>query len=520
MTAESPHILLPYQRRWVADAAPVKVAEKSRRVGFSWAEAADAALYAASGEGANVYYMSYAQDMTKQFIGDVAFWARQYGLAASQVEELVLRDEDRDVQVYQVRFDSGHVVQALSSSPRQLRSKGAPGERVVLDEFAFVDDQAELLKAAIAFLMWGGSVRILSTHNGADNPFGRLVEDIRAGKKPYSLHRVTLDDAIQDGLYERICLVQGKPYTTEGEAAWRQALVDFYGEGADEELFCVPRRGAGRYLPRAIVEQCMHAGIPAIRLALADDFATWPEARREAYIEDWCQDHVRVHLEAASEHLKSFYGMDFARSGDLTVVIPAQEERDLVRRALFVLELKNVPFEQQRQILFYLADRLPRFAGGAMDATGNGAYLAEVAAQRYGFERIHQVKLSAAWYLEQFPRYKAALEDRKIMLPEDADILDDHGDVVLHNGVPLVPQGKTRKGSSGEQRHGDAAIAGVLLWFASLHAGAPIEFQSAGPRQTAEALAAYTGEVASGTPIDHGRGYGVVRGGRSLRGYV
>ena len=39
-------ILLPYQTRWVADKSAVKFIEKSRRVGISWAEAADDTLYA------------------------------------------------------------------------------------------------------------------------------------------------------------------------------------------------------------------------------------------------------------------------------------------------------------------------------------------------------------------------------------------------------------------------------------------------------------------------------------------
>ncbi|HDW3010207.1 TPA: hypothetical protein RMA68_005065, partial [Escherichia coli] len=39
-------VLLPYQKRWVADDADLKIAEKSRRTGLTWAEAADAALTA------------------------------------------------------------------------------------------------------------------------------------------------------------------------------------------------------------------------------------------------------------------------------------------------------------------------------------------------------------------------------------------------------------------------------------------------------------------------------------------
>jgi hypothetical protein len=40
--------------------------------------------------------------------------------------------------------------------------------------------------------MWGGQIRIISTHDGADNPFAELINDVRAGRYDYSLHRVTL----------------------------------------------------------------------------------------------------------------------------------------------------------------------------------------------------------------------------------------------------------------------------------------------------------------------------------------
>ena len=43
-----------------------------------------------------------------------------------------------------------------------------------------------------------------------DNPFNELITDIRAGKKPYSIHRITFDEAVSDGLYRRICLRLGK----------------------------------------------------------------------------------------------------------------------------------------------------------------------------------------------------------------------------------------------------------------------------------------------------------------------
>lgn len=152
--------------------------------------------------GQDTFYLSYNKEMTQTFIRDCAFWAKAFNMVADGAEELVLRDEDRDITVYRIRFASGFNVWGLPSEPRSLRSKQG---RVIIDEAAFVDDLPELMKAAFALLMWGGSVSILSTHNGEDNPFNELVRDIRAGAKKYSLHRTTLDDALADGLFKTIC---------------------------------------------------------------------------------------------------------------------------------------------------------------------------------------------------------------------------------------------------------------------------------------------------------------------------
>lgn len=118
----------------------------------------------------------------------------------------------------------------------------------IIDEAAFVDSLAELLKAALAFLMWGGQVVVCSTHNGAENPFNQTIQDILSGRAPHKHVRIDFDQALKDGLYERICLVKGDEWTAEGEAAWRQEIIDFYGEGADEELFCVPSASSGACL--------------------------------------------------------------------------------------------------------------------------------------------------------------------------------------------------------------------------------------------------------------------------------
>ncbi|MBW7998557.1 MAG: hypothetical protein FVQ81_18685, partial [Candidatus Glassbacteria bacterium] len=63
----TPPVLLTYQQKWISDTAPVMVCEKSRRVGLSWSEAADDALYAASESGDDVWYIGYNQDMAREY---------------------------------------------------------------------------------------------------------------------------------------------------------------------------------------------------------------------------------------------------------------------------------------------------------------------------------------------------------------------------------------------------------------------------------------------------------------------
>jgi phage FluMu gp28-like protein len=485
-------VLLPYQQSWVADDSAVKVCEKSRRVGLSWSEAGDDALYAASQRGQDVWYIGYNKDMAREFIDDCAFWARHYQLAAGEMQEDVFEHEGldgKDILVYRIKFASGNEVVALSSRPAELRGKQG---RVIIDEAAFHPDLPGLIKAALALLMWGGSVRIISTHNGDDNPFNELVQDIRAGRKPYSLHRITFDEALAAGLYRRICLRLDRGWSPEGEAAWRQAMLDLYGDDADEELHCIPSRGGGAYLPLSLIEACMRVDAPVLRLAKPDAFSSLPDPVRHAEISEWLEGELQPHLAALNQALRSFYGMDFGRSGDLSVIAPVQLQPDLTRRVPFLLELRNIPFRQQEQVLFYLADRLPIFMAGAMDARGNGQYLAEVAVQRYG-ARVEAVMLATEWYREQMPPFKAAFEDGTITVPRDADVQADLRAIRMEKGIAKVPDAARAKGTDGQQRHGDAAIALALAHYASRREVSPIEHQSLGQKRAGFMLEDYLG---------------------------
>ena len=103
----------------------------------------------------------------------------------------------------------------------------------------------------------------------------------------------------------------------------------------------------------------MSAEIPVITWTCKPGFEQQPDLIRKTRCEEWCEDHLKPLLDALDPHYKSWFGEDFGRSGDLTSIIPLQETPSLLYRAPFVVELSNVPFKQQEQILFYIVDRLP-----------------------------------------------------------------------------------------------------------------------------------------------------------------
>ena len=510
-----PAALMPYQQRWLADDAQLKVCEKSRRTGLTWAEAADDVLIAGRARdagGMNVYYIGYNMDMAIEYIEACAMWARVFGQAAEAIEEgeELFKDgnDDKAIKTYTIRFASGFRIVALSSRPANLRGKQGV---VVIDEAAFHGQLDELLKAAIALLMWGGRVRVISTHNGVDNPFNQLIEDIRAGKRAGSVHRTTFEDAIAEGLYRRVCLRQRQDWTPDGEKAWTAGIRKFYGDAASEELDAIPSQGSGAWLSGVLIEARMVTG-PVLRYTCAPGFEQQPEAHRWEVIQQWLDSEVRPLLAVLDPALQSVLGEDFGRSNDLSVIAPAQILADLTRHVPFMLELRNMPHRQQEQVLYYLCDRLPRFMKAAVDAGGNGSAVAEFLAQRYGFGRIEQIKFSENWYREEMPPLKAAFEDGTIALPRDADVASDLRLVKLIRGVARVPDIRS-VGKDGGQRHGDAAIAIALMHYASRHLGVAIEFESGGRRVSLDDATRDAGRFTS-------TGFGTVGGLNDFRGYT
>ncbi|MEY2863555.1 MAG: hypothetical protein RLY58_1262, partial [Pseudomonadota bacterium] len=435
-----PPVMLPYQQRWIADKSQLKVIEKSRRTGITWGEAADNVLTAASDRtagGQNVYYVGYNQDMTMEYIDACAMWARAFGHAASEIGEEIWQDGDKHIKTFVIRFpQSGFRITALTSRPSNLRGRQGV---VVLDEAAFHESLDELLKAALALMIWGGSVHVISTHNGDDNPFNELVNEIRSGKRKGSIQRITFDEAVTEGLYQQVCLRRGIDHSMAEEQAWKADIYQTYGDAASEELDVIPSKGGGRWLSQGLLERVQNEAVPVLRFEAPKGFDTWSEDARTIEVTAWCDEHLHPVLAHLPSKVSSYYGLDFARRRDACVFWPLLERQDTRKACPFVLEMHRVPYKQQEQIMLYVVKALPDFRKGAHDATGNGGYLAEAMQVKYG-ERVEAIMLSEGWYRDHTPAFKAALEDGDIVdMPQDKDILDDHRAFTLVKGVARIP---------------------------------------------------------------------------------
>ena len=456
--------LLPYQDRWTCDPCPsrLKVIEKSRRIGISWAEASDAVLRAAAGVG-DIYYQAYDKDMTRGFIDDCAEWAEYFQKAASAVGETLLEDDAGAIQVFRIGFANGKQIRAMTSSPRVFRGKGRPGDIAIIDEAAFVNDLEAVLTAARAFCMWGGAIHVISTHNGEASHFAALVRDIRQGMQPGELHTVTLRTAIDQGLYKRICQETGQPWSPQAEAQWEADLRAQYGARGSEELDCVPSSGTGAWLSWELISAAVHghAGDPA-----------------------------------RTGSGPTFIGIDVARRRDLWVAVVLER----VGSGLWCRQLiarRNIRFSVQRQIVAAL-ERRYRPVRIAVDQTGMGEAVVEQLQDDHGRSRVEGVQMTGPRRLDVATALREAVEDRRLHIPADEELRRDLHAVRAEVGPTGAPRLVAER--AGTDGHADRFWAIALACAAA--AGASGSIDGAVANQPLEAMGAFA-EPGSESRLNH-----------------
>jgi phage FluMu gp28-like protein len=405
---------LSYQYRWILDNSPLKIIQKSRQVGISYAEAYRCVRRVShAGARFDIFITSRDRFQAKLSIEDCKNWADILHLLVQDLGEIVF-DETSNVSAYVLQFANGRRIYSLSSNPNALAGKRGD---VVIDEFALHLDQRLLYRIAKPITTWGGTLSIISTHRGAGTVFNQLIRDITQNGNPmgFSLHTVSIHDAIDQGLVERINAKTGRH---ESRAAFLERL---HAECIDEEQWnqeycCLPADENTAFISYASLDA---AEDPTIRLMSLPEFiafATHPLP----------SDGRGIKGEGSpiSSLLSPIFyvGVDVARTKHLCVIDLGQKIGDVMWDRLRI-ELLDKPFSEIRRNLYALLE-LPQVQRCCIDKTGIGHQLSEEAHIRFGYKAepvfiTNQCKQRLAFAL------RTQFEDHNVRIPFDPKLRAD-----------------------------------------------------------------------------------------------
>jgi phage FluMu gp28-like protein len=464
---------MPYQRRWMNDDSPRRIAEKSRRTGFSYAEAYDAVgkrFRGTDARNADFWMSSADESSAAEFIEYCRFFAEMYTTVIDYFEDKIEDPKtNKTATAFCIRCPNGRRITAMTSNPRRFRSKGGD---VFLDEFAFHDQAREMYTAAEPCTRWGGHMHIVSTHNGEDSEYNKLIDrsrkvltgmghdpehpphdlDYKAGlakarelkKTPYfSLHRVTIVDAVEEGLVERINATRGTTWTDEDFVQdCKDAALDT--EAYDQEYGCIPGRSANVLLAYALIESCEHDECPE------------PGEPLTGY-----------------NGGIAFIGVDVGREHDKTVIWVDEMVGDVAwNRQVKTLEKMPLP-DQQKELGAIL--RQLRSWKACIDMTGIGLGLFEYTQREFGEHRVEGVQFTNPAKHVMAVAMKQGFEDRSERIPaNNGELRDDLHSVrkIVSGGTIIYKAPRTKSG------HADHFWAKAMAVHArGQGAVGPIEYQ-------------------------------------------
>lgn len=370
-------VLLPYQKRWVADEARFKMGLWARQTGKTFACAAEAVRDCLSNPSSAWVVLSRGERQALEFMEKAKLWAEAFDLAVEEYRE------ERDgtellLKAAEVRWANRSRMIALPANPNTARGYSA---HVVLDEFAF-HEKPELIWRAIFPVISNPlkahlKLRIVSTPNGQGNKF----YDLWTKNPHYSKHRIDIYESQAQGLAVNIDELRGGLDDPDG---WAQ------------EYECQFIDTTAVLLPYDLINTCES---PDACEALLDDL----QLNNTAYL-----------------------GVDIGRKHDLTVAWLLERLGDVMwTRGLQTFE--KTPYREQEAWLSALLTRHPRIQRCAIDATGIGAMLAENLSVRHG-QRVKECTFTQAFKQELFPPLRLKLEDKQVRIPVSRVIREDlHG---------------------------------------------------------------------------------------------
>ena len=212
---------MKHQATWIMDESRMLLAEKSVRIGWTYCDAFKNVrkrlryprrdyLFCTKDQRSSIEYMETCEKFAEIF--NFAKSIVNRGIDSMNVEAVDDQGKKftQEVKFGFIKFDNGSRIIAFSANPYAMAVfEGDVG----LDEFAKHKQAEKLWETAQGRITWGYDAAMWSAHDGTDTLFYQFSREAMAGKGGWVHYRVTMEDAIEMGLVEKINETRGTSYT-------------------------------------------------------------------------------------------------------------------------------------------------------------------------------------------------------------------------------------------------------------------------------------------------------------------
>jgi phage FluMu gp28-like protein len=394
--AQASRYFMRHQLTWINDDSRMRLAEKSVRIGWTFGDAFKNVrkrlrhtkrdyLFATKDQASAFEYVDVCKNFCEiyKLTKSILFHGEEYWKVP------VFRDGKdagltEEIKVGLIKFDNGSRIIAFSSNPNAMRVYGGD---VGLDEYAYHPQPEELWETAQGRITWGYDIGVWSSHNGPDTKFNVFAQEAAAGQRGWSHYRVTMSDAIDMGLLDKINAMSGRNWTKEeflADCLARAGSQDIYDQAYD----CKPRGSVSAIVPWTTIQLCSrdYADYERGHMENSQVKAEFGEFREETaefrrrQIETWLARTYEAHRKRAAKHT---LGFDVAASGqgDLAAIyIDRMEGSAQKLSALFTCRTEDWDF---LQTCLYWLMRSSTAVQGAGDETGLGRQICWNASKKF-----------------------------------------------------------------------------------------------------------------------------------------
>lgn len=253
---------LPYQQVWIQDDSRMRLAEKSVRIGWTYCDAFKNVRKRLLHQGRDYLFATKDQPSAVEYMEQCKKFCEIFdltkGILSHGEEYLKIEKPDgvtEEIKIFTIKFDNGSRIIAFSSNPYAMAVFGGD---VGIDEFAKHPQEELLWETAQGRITWGYDIGVWSAHDGNDTLFYQFAQEAAAGNGGWSHYRVTMADALDLGLLEKINQLRNLDWTKEqflDDCRTRARLPEIY----EQAYNCNPMGSSSAIVPWSVIQNCMSA---------------------------------------------------------------------------------------------------------------------------------------------------------------------------------------------------------------------------------------------------------------------